>query len=170
MQKLALVLVRKNGNNNETLIDSYVEVLKKLFFNHKPEKLNHELESLISKNFNNELYLVFYEGVPIGITGLYWGNEEDICWYNWFGVLKEYRNHGFGKEIFSFKIHLAKQSFKGIRLYTDDSCDIAIHYLYEKFFDFKERIGDTIIYSKSFSKDFHMNCYGKIPWGLYETE
>ena len=65
MQKLEFVLVRKNGNNNETLIDSYVEVLKKLFFNHKPEKLNHELESLISKNFNNELYLVFYEGVPM---------------------------------------------------------------------------------------------------------
>ena len=68
MQKLEFVLVRKNGHNNETLIDSYVEILKKLFF------------------------------------------------------------------------------------------------------DFKERIGDTIIYSKSFSKDFHMNCYGKIPWGLYETE
>ena len=47
MQKLEFVLVRKNGHNNETLIDSYVEVLKKLFFNHKPEKLNHELESLI---------------------------------------------------------------------------------------------------------------------------
>ncbi len=166
VEELEYILVRKKGVNNEKLIDSYVEVLRILFFYNKPEKLNDELDSLISKNQNNELYLVFYQGVPIGITGLYWGDEEGVCWYNWFGVLKEYRKHGFGKKIFTFTINLAKQSFKGIRLYTDDSCDIAINYLYENFFDINERAGEAIIYSKSLSKEFHMNQYGKKPLGL----
>ena len=42
MQKLEFVLVRKNGHNNETLIDSYVEILKNYF-----SILKKELETLL---------------------------------------------------------------------------------------------------------------------------
>lgn len=161
--QLQFVIVRKDGVTDEESMKDYKSILKELFYNNDDEGLKKEVSS-IEKNKNNELYLVLCQNIPVGITGLYWGDEPNICWYNWYGVREEYRGNKFGQKIFEFTIELAKIRFQGIRLHTDDNCAIAISYIYDKYFDSKERVENNIIYSKSFLSNHQLADYNKAPF------
>lgn len=102
-------------------------------------------------------YLAYLSGVPIGITGLYYqsGDIEEM-WVAWFGVLKEYRNKGYGTDILNWTMEeVLRQGRKTLRLYTDMiECGDAIT-LYEKLgfhgekYSAEELSYDCYIYSKS---------------------
>lgn len=160
-KQLTLQLVRKEGQNYLPLVRIYTSIIQQIFSDYLSKE---ELEFILEVNIKNELYVVYYNTTPIGITGLYWGDEDDICWFNWFGILPEYRGNQFSKAILLKTFALAKQRFKGIRLYTDDSCEIAVKHLYPKCFDFYEKLDDVIIFSKSFTdnplKEYKKSAYG----------
>ena len=65
-------------------------------------------------------YLAYFEDKPVGVIGLYEMPEcQDTVWASWFGLLKEYRHIGFGKQIFDFIKQKAKDlKKKYLRLYT----------------------------------------------------
>lgn len=54
-------------------------------------------------------YIVFKDNNPIGIVGYYKDeNYPDHLFINWFGVIENERNQGFGKQIMSWLIALCK--------------------------------------------------------------
>lgn len=79
-------------------------------------------------------YLAYRDGEPVGITGLYYYNGfEDEMWLAWFGVLKEYRNHGIGTDILKWTITKVIDSGRSIlRLYTDPNESPSAVELYKK--------------------------------------
>ncbi len=105
-------------------------------------------------------YIVYDGDIPVGVVGIYSYNEyPNDAWLSWFGVLEEYRNKGYGSEIFDFFEKLAKdKGYLSIRVYTDSEFDSAIK-LYVKKKMIKERYNneleskeindETIIFSKS---------------------
>ena len=110
-------------------------------------------------------YLVYEEGEIVGITGLY--STEDIAdtnsiWLGWFGVLKEHRRQGKGRQILLDTIEMAsnlaqKYPIKFFRLYTSEKDNPISLILYDKIMDLKEYYqnpddvsydGSCLIYSK----------------------
>lgn len=65
-------------------------------------------------------YIAFADNEPIGVTGIYEIPEyPDTVWLSWFGVKKEYRKLGYGKQILDYTIKIAKKyNKKYLRLYT----------------------------------------------------
>ena len=57
-----------------------------------------------------DYYIVYLENIPIGVTGIYSYNEyPENAWLGWFGILKEYRNNGYGGIVLDKTIELAKK-------------------------------------------------------------
>lgn len=65
-------------------------------------------------------YIAYMEDVPVGVTGIYEIPEyPDTVWLSWFGIKKEYRKLGYGKQIFDYTIEKAKNlNRKYLRLYS----------------------------------------------------
>lgn len=92
----------------------------------------------------------------IGITGIYKGNAKEETWLAWFGILPEFRNHGYGKQLLEETIKLVKNSgYKILRLYTDKVENAKAIKLYEKLgfvgekYSFEKLSYDCWIYSKN---------------------
>ena len=79
-------------------------------------------------------YLAYLKDKPIGVIGLYEIPEySDTIWLSWFGLLKEYRNMGFGKELLEFIIEVAKANHKKfLRLYTSEVYNKEAQKFYER--------------------------------------
>ncbi|MCI9434148.1 MAG: GNAT family N-acetyltransferase [Bacilli bacterium] len=128
-------------------------------------RLNY-IEGITNDPYRKEMtnYIVYDNGNPIGVVGLYSYNEyPNDAWLSWFGVLEEYRKKGYGSRIFDFFETLAREKgYTSIRVYTDDAFSKAIS-LYEKKSMIKEFYkneleseeinNETIIYSKSLTTD-----------------
>ena len=73
------------------------------------------------KNDHVKYYLAEVDGRYVGITGMYYYDEYiDSAWLGWYGVLPEYRNKGYGREILRKTTDLAREKgFQNMRLYTD---------------------------------------------------
>lgn len=124
------------------------------------------IEGITNDPYRKEMtnYIVYLNDTPIGVVGLYSYNEyPNSAWLSWYGVLKEYRNHGYGSLIFDFFSELSlKKGYTSIHVYTDDEFDKAIK-LYEKKGMKRESYQNelesdyinstTIIFSKSLVKD-----------------
>ncbi len=105
-------------------------------------------------------------GTAAGISGLYhYGGEPDDVWLGWFGILAEYRQRGYGRELLELTMRkAASEGFRCLRLYTDyrDNHDAvrlyeALGFAGEKY-TAEELPYDCRIYSK------HL-CGGEaIPW------
>ena len=65
-------------------------------------------------------YIAYMENMPVGVTGIYEIPEyTDTVWLSWFGIKKEYRRLGYGKQILDYTIEMAKAlNKKYLRLYT----------------------------------------------------
>lgn len=110
-------------------------------------------------------YLVYKENVIIGITGLYMEDDcNDSIWIGWYGVLENYRLHGFGKQILLDTFEMAKEWAKEIgnvsyiRLYTSYKDNSVAQILYERYMDVVEEYNNPddinfentcLIYSKA---------------------
>lgn len=58
-------------------------------------------------------YICYKKGKPVGIFGFYYDeNLPQHVLFNWYGVLSEYRGHGYGKEILLDAIEYAKKTGK----------------------------------------------------------
>lgn len=65
-------------------------------------------------------YIAYIGDEPVGVSGLYEIPEyPDTVWLSWFGLKKEYRKLGYGKQIFDYTVEMAKAlNKKYLRLYT----------------------------------------------------
>lgn len=65
-------------------------------------------------------YIAYMGDIPVGVTGIYEIPQySDTVWLSWFGIKKEYRKLGYGKQIFNYTIEMAKAMNKEyLRLYT----------------------------------------------------
>lgn len=65
-------------------------------------------------------YIAYMGDKPIGVTGIYEIPEySNTAWLSWFGIKKEYRKLGYGKQILDYTIEMAKTlNKKYLRLYT----------------------------------------------------
>ena len=100
-------------------------------------------------------YLAKINNKYVGITGIYY-YDLDSAWIGWFGILKEYRKKGIGRELLRKTIDLAiTMKFKYIRLYTDFMGNSNAIRLYEEEgfigekYTFEKLNYDCRIYSKS---------------------
>lgn len=107
-------------------------------------------------------YLARVDGEYVGITGIYSYNfDKNSAWIGWYGILKEHRQKGLGKELLTKTSELARsQGFKYLRLYTDYIENKPAINLYKKT-GFKgekytsEKLAyDCRIYSKSLIDEF----------------
>lgn len=77
-------------------------------------------------------YLARKNNKYVGITGIYYYDLDD-AWIGWYGILREFRNNGFGRELLKKTVDLATaMNFKNIRLYTDFAGNHNAINLYEK--------------------------------------
>lgn len=77
-------------------------------------------------------YLARKNNRYVGITGIYYYDLDD-AWIGWYGILREFRNNGFGRELLKKTVDLATaMNFKNIRLYTDFTGNNNAINLYEK--------------------------------------
>jgi len=120
------------------------------------------IEGITNDPYRKEMvnYIAFDNDVAVGVVGLYSYNEyPKDAWLSWFGVLKQYRNKGYGSALFDFFENISKEKdYETIRVYTDDEFDSAIN-LYTKKGMIKEYYNnelecekinnETIIFSKS---------------------
>jgi RimJ/RimL family protein N-acetyltransferase len=76
--------------------------------------------------------IVYLDGTPIGVTGIYSYNEyPNDAWLGWFGILEKYRKSGYGGKVLDMTIKIAKEKgYENFRIYTDEYADDA-HKLYE---------------------------------------
>ncbi|HOB25879.1 MAG TPA: GNAT family N-acetyltransferase [Bacilli bacterium] len=113
-----------------------------------PGESGYEHFRLAIKGHNplTKYYLVYDGDNVIGITGLY--SRENVylshsIWLGWFGVLKQYRRHGYGKQVLYDTMDMAKSlmtkyPIKYFRLYTSSNDNASAIPLYDKTMDIKE--------------------------------
>ena len=105
--------------------------------------------------------IVYLDNEPIGITGIYAYHEyPNEAWLGWFGILKQFRNKGYGKKVLEDTMKYAKEKgYTIFRLYTDEFL-LDAQRLYEKMGFIKElydreddqseySTAETYVYSKS---------------------
>ncbi len=85
-------------------------------------------------------YIAYLGSIPIGITGIYEIPEySDTVWLSWFGIKKEYRKLGYGKQIFDYTIEMAKKlNKKQLRLYTFELWNNEAQGFYQRNMDLEE--------------------------------
>lgn len=105
-----------------------------------------DYENFKNKSESNELdnisWIVFYNNEPIGITGFFTeGFDSETIWLDWYGVLPQYRQNGFGRKILLDTIEYCKNlnKYEYLRLdttYWDGRPAIS---LYDSVMTFKEK-------------------------------
>ena len=85
-------------------------------------------------------YIAYAKNEPIGVTGIYEIPEySETVWLSWFGVKKEYRKLGYGKQILDYTIKVAKEHKKKyLRLYTYEIWNKEAQNFYKKNMDLGE--------------------------------
>lgn len=100
-------------------------------------------------------YIAYLNNEPIGVTGIYEiEGYPDTAWLSWFGIKKEYRKFGYGKQILDFTSQEAKTyGKKYLRLYTFEIWNSEAQEFYKKNMDigeyyFNEKEHDDIFEGK----------------------
>lgn len=85
-------------------------------------------------------YIAYIEDIPVGVTGIYEIPEySNTVWLSWFGVKKEYRKLGYGKQILDYTIEMAKAlNKKYLRLYTFEMWNNEAQAFYKRNMDLEE--------------------------------
>ena len=85
-------------------------------------------------------YIAYMGDKPIGVTGIYEIPEySDTVWLSWFGIKKEYRKLGYGKQILDYTIEKAKTlNKKYLRLYTFEIWNSEAQIFYKRNMDLGE--------------------------------
>lgn len=85
-------------------------------------------------------YIAYIEDIPVGVTGIYEiPKYSDTVWLSWFGVKKEYRKLGYGKQILNYTIEMAKAlNKKYLRLYTFEIWNSEAQEFYKRNMDLGE--------------------------------
>ena len=85
-------------------------------------------------------YVAYMENEPIGVTGIYEiPGYPDTVWLSWFGIKKEYRKLGYGKQVLEYTLKIAKDyNKKYLRLYTFEIWNNEAQTFYKRNMDLEE--------------------------------
>lgn len=84
-------------------------------------------------------FLVYSNNTAIGVIGLYQYEKDENIWLSYFGILKKYRNKGYGKQMFYDMIDIAKKfDKKYLRLYTYEVWNSVAQEFYNKHMQMEE--------------------------------
>lgn len=85
-------------------------------------------------------YIAYLEDKPVGVIGLYEIPEyPDTVWLSWFGLTKEHRKMGLGRQMLDFIIEIAKKNDKKfLRLYTFEIWNNEAQKFYKNNMDIEE--------------------------------
>ncbi len=85
-------------------------------------------------------YIVYMRDIPVGVTGIYEIPEySETAWLSWFGIKKEYRKLGYGKEMLDYTIEMAKKlNKKYLRLYTFEIWNAEAQTFYKRNMELEE--------------------------------
>lgn len=85
-------------------------------------------------------YIAYWNNKPVGVVGLDEIPEySDTVWLSWFGLIKEYRRMGFGKQMLDFIENIAKQNHRRfLRLYTFEKWNSEAQKFYKNNMDIEE--------------------------------
>lgn len=112
--------------------------------NEWPNDMDYETfeHNALKGNDKNINFIAYYQGKPIGITGVYEENiDNSSLWLDWYCLSKEYRGKGLGKQILLDTIEYCKQ-FEDIEFFRVESnlrIDRESTNLYLKVMDFIEK-------------------------------
>ncbi|MBQ9791326.1 MAG: GNAT family N-acetyltransferase [Clostridia bacterium] len=148
---------------NEDNIDIAINIQKEIFpLENGSEDLKEALANICPPHqFLQKYWLAKNNDKYVGICGLYaYKSAPKDAWLGWFGVIQDERRKGFGTQILSNTIQIAKNfGFHTLRLYTDEEANDTAIKLYEKIGMIREiynnpedvhfKIGNTLIFSKS---------------------
>ena len=125
--------------NNENFEIAYN--IQKQIWTDEPDYNNFQ-NKVKSIKEDNISWIVFYDKYPIGITGVFTEIfDSETIWLDWFGILPEYRNKGFGKKVLSDTINYCKKlgQYEYLRLDTTYWEGRPAIYLYDRVMTFKEK-------------------------------
>ena len=91
--------------------------------------------------FLQKYWIARQDNEYLGIIGLYaYKDYPKDAWIGWFGLLKQNRGKGYGKQILYFiKNEALNNGFTTLRLYTDEEDNFIATKLYEKIGMIKEK-------------------------------
>lgn len=129
---------------NKYNLHTACKLQKQIFINDLDYDTNYKfLKEKIENNSPDDVsWIVEYNNKPIGVTGLYTEDiDEQSIWLDWYGVLPEYRNRGFGKKILLDTINycIKLDRYEYLRLDTTYWEGRPAVYLYDSVMTFKEK-------------------------------
>lgn len=140
-----LKYIKVNRNNKEIAFDIQKTIWKdNPDYNNFIDKSENSKEDYIS-------FIVYKNNSPIGITGVY---VEDIdkttIWLDWYGILPEYRNKGYGRTVLLDTIKYCKNlnKFEYFRIETNFWEGRPAISLYD----------DVMHYKENYTIEGHTNC------------
>lgn len=124
----------------------------------------------------SEFWLVKNGENYIGLTGLYaYSKYPKDAWLNWFGILPEYRCHGFGHQVLRWTMDQAKEKgYEQLHLYTEigDNDDAISFYRHLKFpeerYTAEKNVKNLIIFNTSTAPEKQTILWNNKNLFLYE--
>lgn len=121
----------------------------------------HYKHSIISNHKNSSYYIISWNNIPVGITGIYIMNKYDkqaindnSVWLGWFGVLPEFRSKGIGRQALLDTIEKSKiYKRKYFRIYTVSTDNALAQPLYKSIMHAREP------YKNKEDYNYNNNCY-----------
>lgn len=85
------------------------------------ESARANFEESLDGTTDYEYYLLYYDGVCVGVIGIYqYPEEPDSAWLGWFGIREEYRRKHLGSTALKIYEEMASErGYRFARLYTD---------------------------------------------------
>lgn len=173
-KNLSLKYVKVDKNN----IDIAFNIQKEIW----PSSPDYEnfLRKINLNKQEESSFIVFYDDIPIGITGTYVESiDDETIWLDWYGVLKKYRGKGFGKDILEDTINYCTNlnNYNYLRLDTTFWKGRPAINLYDIIMDLKEEYTvedtetkkyNTIIYTYNLKKTNYTKPWNNKFLGLNE--
>ena len=121
--------------DNKNIWKNIKEIRLKCFEDDLMRDFDIDIYEKIAKGMikDSDYSLVKNDKEVVGTIGYYKNAKSDFCWMNWFGIVKEYRNKGYGKETLEgFEKYIEKKGVKTIYLYTGKEINKEAVKLYKK--------------------------------------